>query len=93
MRREKRVNKSHTRLHLLLENSKQKQALFPRTKGNVLQGVSLSQYCSFHYSLEVRGDQKSVISSSQPRSGWQEHKAGMWWPQSLGLCDRGDPQQ
>lgn len=60
MRREKRVNKSHTRLHLPLENSKQKQALFPRTKGNVLQGVSLSLSILL-FSLQSGGKRGSEI--------------------------------
>lgn len=81
MRREKGVNKSHTRLHLLLENSKQKQAFSPRTKGNVLPARSFSILPFSLQSQGKRGSKKSVIFSSKPRLVWQEHKAGMFLPQ------------
>lgn len=84
MRREKGMNKSHTRLHLLLENSKQKQALSTRTKGNVLQGCSLSMLL---FSLQSRGKRGSEICHllHTPRSAWQEHKAGCSSPGGPGL--------
>lgn len=81
MRREKGVNKSHTRLHLLLENSKQKQAFSPRTKGNVLPAHSFSILPFSLQSRGKRGSKKSVIFSSKPCLVWQEHKAGMFLPQ------------
>lgn len=94
MRKEKGMNKSCTRLHLLLENSKQKQALSTRTKGNVLQGCSLSILL---FSLQSRGKRGSEICHlphTAPFSvaGAQSRMFLPRWPRSLGLCDRGDPQ-
>lgn len=64
MRKEKGMNKSHTRLHLLLENSKQKHTLPQELKATFCQ-VAIPQYCSFHYGLKVRADPRSLSSSLQ----------------------------
>lgn len=66
MRREKGVNKSHTGLHLLLENSKQKQAFSSRTKGSVLPGCSFSILL---FSLQSGGKRGSRHLSSSLQCG------------------------
>lgn len=66
MRREKGVNKSHTGLHLLLENSKQKQAFSPRTKGSFLPGCSFSILL---FSLQSGGKRGSRHLSSSLQRG------------------------
>lgn len=66
MRREKGVNKSHTGLHLLLENSKQKQAFSSRTKGSILPGCSFSILL---FSLQSGGKRGSRHLSSSLQCG------------------------
>lgn len=82
VRREEGVDKSHTRSHLLLENSKQKQDL-PQELRAVFCQVTTPQYCSLRSSLELRGDPPSPQSPFCPA----EHSAGTLPPRSPSLQD------